>query len=53
MCLLYPYTCEKWPRKIQFVVLFLGYGIAHILMGPSLLLNLPNNYWLIVIALVW
>ena len=47
-CLAYPYVFEHWPRKIQFVFAFIGYAACDILMGPSKLLDLPDNYWIII-----
>ena len=47
-CILLPYTCEESPRKLQFVVSILGMGVCMLMMGPSELLNLPNNEWIII-----
>ena len=43
---IYSYSCIKFPRKIVFVMGLLLAGFTFLLMGPSLLLELPNlNYF--------
>ena len=49
-CLLYPYTCETIPRKLMFVVSMFGMTICMLMMGPSSIVGLPNEYIFIVVA---
>lgn len=51
-CLVYPYCCEKWPRKFQFVWCFFLYAVSFVLMGPSEFLKLPDELWIIVSSMV-
>jgi hypothetical protein len=39
---IYSYSCIKFPRKIVFVMGLVMAGMTFLLMGPSLLLGLPN-----------
>ena len=45
-----PYTCDRSPRRLQFVVAIFGFGCTMIVMGPSQLLHLPDNIWVIISA---
>jgi len=46
---IYSYSCIKFPRKIVFVMGLVLAGFTFLLMGPSLLLDLPNeNYFTVV-----
>lgn len=47
---IYSYSCIKFPRKIIFIMGLLLAGITYFLMGPSLILDLPNDYRLTIIA---
>ena len=51
MCLLYPYTFEHSSRKLQFVVAMFGQCLCHLLMGPSNLLSLPDELWIIIVGM--
>ena len=48
MCLIYPYVFEHSSRKLQFVVASWGMGLCHLLMGPSNLLKMPDELWIII-----
>ena len=48
MCLIYPYVFEHSSRKMQFVVAMFGMGCCHLLMGPSNLLAMPDELWIII-----
>ena len=39
---IYSYSCIKFPRKIIFIMGLLLAGLTFFLMGPSLILGLPN-----------
>jgi len=49
-CLLLPYTCEAAPRRLLFVIACAGFGISCFFLGPSKLLDLPQNMWFILAA---
>jgi len=49
-CLLLPYTCESSPRRLQFTVASFGFGVSMLFFGPSIMLDFPDIYWLIVFA---
>lgn len=51
-CLVYPFCCERWPRKFQFVWCFFLYAVSFVLMGPSEFLHLPDNLWIIISSMV-
>lgn len=51
-CLLLPCTCEHSPRKFQFFGSFVLMGGCMLLMGPSKLLNIPVNKWIIISSFV-
>ena len=38
LCVIFPIFCETFPRKLMFVIAMTGFGIAALLMGPSLML---------------
>ena len=42
-CIGYPYLFGQWPRKLQFVLAFCGFGLAHLMIGPSQFLNLQDS----------
>ena len=50
-CLVYPYSCGLGSRRFQFMVAFVGFGIASFMLGPSLWLGFPqgeteeNRFW--------
>ena len=46
-CLLLPYTCEGSPRRFQFVFAIIGFGFTMFLLGPSKMLKIPDNIWII------
>lgn len=51
MCLILPHFCEtRFPRKLQFIIAMFGFAICCIMMGPSLMLGLPDNYWIIIMS---
>ena len=50
MCFIYPRCCTKLPRKLQFVIACLGNGLAMFFLGPSKLLGLPQEWYIIGIA---
>lgn len=44
MCLILPRFCESaFPKKLQFVIAMLGYGLTCFLLGPSNILGIPYN----------
>jgi MFS family permease len=47
-CLLLPYTCEHSSRKFLFFLSMIGFAGCIALLGPSEILNLPDNVWLII-----
>ena len=48
--ILLPYTCEHLSRKVMFVLSILGFGADMFLLGPSQVLNLPNQWYYVVAA---
>ena len=44
-CVALPYTCESSPRRLQFFLAFIGFGICQMLMGPSALFGLYDSEW--------
>jgi hypothetical protein len=47
-CLLLPYTCEHTSRKFLFFLSMMGFAGCIFLLGPSEILGLPDNVWLII-----
>ena len=47
-CLLYNKLFEKVPRKLLFVLSFVGFIIALLLMGPSEFLSLPKAFYTVI-----
>lgn len=47
-----PVICKKVPRKLQFVICFFISTIGLALMGPSDLLCLPKNEYIIFVGMV-
>lgn len=50
-CLLLPYTCEHASRKFLYVIAMFGFGLCNFLLGPSEILGLPNNIYIMMSAL--
>ena len=44
-CVALPYTCESSPRRLQFFLAFIGFGVCQMLMGPSHLFGLYDSDW--------
>jgi len=42
-CLVYPYSCGLGSRRFQFMIAFVGFGIASFMLGPSLWLGFPQG----------
>ena len=49
-CLALPYTCEAAPRRLLFCLATYGFSFCIFMMGPSKILNFPDNVWLIIAA---
>ena len=52
-CFLLPYTCEKAPRKLMFVVAYLLMAVSMLLLGPSKYFGFPGppeGLWAVVTA---
>lgn len=50
MCLIFAKYEEKIPRRVSFVVGFLGMGFCMLFMGPSLIFDFPNHSFLKLIC---
>lgn len=52
MCLILPHFCESsFPRKLQFVIAMFGFTISCLMLGPSKLLNFPDdNQWIVIMG---
>ena len=44
-CISLPYTCEHSPRRLQFFLAFIGFGICQMMIGPSNLFGLYESDW--------
>ena len=51
-CLVYPFTFEHLPRKLQFLIGMIGLALCHLLMGPSDLVSLPDETWITVSGMI-
>lgn len=51
-CLLLPCTCESSPRKFQFCFAIIMMGFCMLLLGPSKVLQIPENKWIIISSFV-
>lgn len=40
-----PICCGKFPRRLLFVLAFIGYGTCNIFQGPSAMLGLYDSDW--------
>jgi MFS family permease len=49
-CLLFHKLCGKISRKFLFTFSLFSAGLTMFLFGPSILIQLPNNYWLTIVA---
>lgn len=47
-CFVMPMTCEILPRRFLFMVGILGFAVSMVLLGPSLILDLPYNKFLVI-----
>lgn len=43
-----PFTCEHLSRKVMFIMATFFFGLDMFLLGPSSLLNIPNQWYYIV-----
>ena len=44
-CFIIPYTCEKAPRRLTFVLTFIGFGFVNMFLGPSEIVGLYDSPW--------
>lgn len=43
-----PYTCEHLSRKVMFLMAMFFFGADMFLIGPSLVFNLPYEWYIVV-----
>lgn len=48
VCLLFPYTCTKLPRRFLFTISMFGLGGCMLLIGPSKMFNFEDNLWVVI-----
>ena len=51
-CFVVPYCCDCAPRRLKFVIAFIGFTAANLLLGPSKYLEIEtgkSNWNLIII----
>lgn len=49
-CMLFHQLCGNISRKFFFTFSLFSAGATMFLFGPSILIQLPNNYWLTIVA---
>jgi len=52
-CGVYGVVFDHWPRKFQLLYAQIGFAACCVLIGPSAFLDLPEDYWLIIIGVVY
>ena len=44
------YVIQKLPKRVFMTISFLGCGFSLLLLGPSYILHLPNQLWILVVG---